>query len=319
MEEALIKRILPHSLEAEQSVVGSMLMGREAILAASEILTREDFYQQQYGVIFESMVELYNEGKPVDLVTLQNRLREKDVPPEVSSMEFVRDLITAVPTSANVKYYATIVQEKAVLRRMIQLNEEIANACYLGKEKVEDIMEEAEKKLFRLLQNRSGGEFVPIRQVVLNALEKIEKASRNKGNVTGLPTGFTDLDYQMSGFQPSDLILVAARPSMGKTAFVLNIAQYMAFEKHLTVAIFSLEMSKEQLVNRLFSLESKVDAQVLRNGNLKDEEWSKLIEGAGIIGDSNMIIDDTPGISISELRSKCRKYKLCLLYTSRCV
>ena len=171
-------------------------------------------------------------------------------------------------------------------------------------------MEEAEKKLFRLLQNRSGGEFVPIRQVVLNALEKIEKASRNKGNVTGLPTGFTDLDYQMSGFQPSDLILVAARPSMGKTAFVLNIAQYMAFEKHLTVAIFSLEMSKEQLVNRLFSLESKVDAQVLRNGNLKDEEWSKLIEGAGIIGDSNMIIDDTPGISISELRSKCRKYKL---------
>ena len=310
MEEALIKRILPHSLEAEQSVVGSMLMGREAILAASEILTREDFYQQQYGVIFESMVELYNEGKPVDLVTLQNRLREKDVPPEVSSMEFVRDLITAVPTSANVKYYATIVQEKAVLRRMIQLNEEIANACYLGKEKVEDIMEEAEKKLFRLLQNRSGGEFVPIRQVVLNALEKIEKASRNKGNVTGLPTGFTDLDYQMSGFQPSDLILVAARPSMGKTACVLNIAQYMAFEKHLTVAIFSLEMSKEQLVNRLFSLESKVDAQVLRNGNLKDEEWSKLIEGAGIIGDSNMIIDDTPGISISELRSKCRKYKL---------
>ena len=310
MEEALIKRILPHSLEAEQSVVGSMLMGREAILAASEILTREDFYQQQYGVIFESMVELYNEGKPVDLVTLQNRLREKDVPPEVSSMEFVRDLITAVPTSANVKYYATIVQEKAVLRRMIQLNEEIANACYLGKEKVEDIMEEAEKKLFRLLQNRSGGEFVPIRQVVLNALEKIEMASRNKGNVTGLPTGFTDLDYQMSGFQPSDLILVAARPSMGKTAFVLNIAQYMAFEKHLTVAIFSLEMSKEQLVNRLFSLESKVDAQVLRNGNLKDEEWSKLIEGAGIIGDSNMIIDDTPGISISELRSKCRKYKL---------
>jgi len=310
MEEALIKRILPHSLEAEQSVVGSMLMGREAILAASEILTREDFYQQQYGVIFESMVELYNEGKPVDLVTLQNRLREKDVPPEVSSMEFVRDLITAVPTSANVKYYATIVQEKAVLRRMIQLNEEIANACYLGKEKVEDIMEEAEKKLFRLLQNRSGGEFVPIRQVVLNALEKIEKASRNKGNVTGLPTGFTDLDYQMSGFQPSDLILVAARPSMGKTAFVLNIAKYMAFEKNLTVAIFSLEMSKEQLVNRLFSLESKVDAQVLRNGNLKDEEWSKLIEGAGIIGDSNMIIDDTPGISISELRSKCRKYKL---------
>lgn len=310
MEEALIKRILPHSIEAEQSVVGSMLMGREAIMAASEMLTSDDFYQHQYGVIFDAMVELFNEGKPVDLVTLQDRLKEKDLPPEITSMEFVRDLLNAVPTSANVRHYATIVSEKAVLRRLIKLSEEIENECYLNKEPVEVILEETEKRMFKLLQQRNSGDYVPIRQVVMNTLENIERASKTKGNVTGLATGFTDLDYKTSGFQPSDFILVAARPSMGKTAFVLNIAQYMAFKKNKAVAIFSLEMSREQLMNRLFSMESKVDSQSLRTGNLKDEEWSKLIESAGIIGESNLIIDDTPGISIDEMRSKCRKYKL---------
>lgn len=171
-------------------------------------------------------------------------------------------------------------------------------------------MEQTEKSMFQLLQRRTTGEYVPIKQVVLNALDKIEKASKSKGTVTGIPTGFIDLDYKLSGFQPSDFILIAARPSMGKTAFVLNIAQYMAFKKNKAVAIFSLEMSKEQLVNRLFSLESQVDAQSLRTGNMKDSDWEKLIEGAGVIGQSKLIIDDTPGISISELRSKCRKYKL---------
>ena len=310
MEEALIKRILPHSIEAEQSVIGSMLMGREAVMTASEILLGEDFYQQQYGVIFEAMVELFNEGKPVDVITLQDRLKEKDVPPEISSMEFVRDLVTAVPTSANVKYYANIVKEKATLRRLIRINEEIANDCYLGKEKTEDILAVTEKKMFDLLLQQNAGDYVPIRQVVLNALDNIEKASKTSGSVTGVPTGFTDLDYQTAGLQPSDLILVAARPSMGKTAFVLNIAQHIAFKAKKAVGIFSLEMSKEQLVNRLFALESRVDAQKLRTGNLNDEEWSRLIEGAGIVGDSQLIIDDTPGISISELRSKCRKYKI---------
>ena len=311
MEEALIKRILPHSIEAEQSVIGCMLMGREAILVASEILTGDDFYQHQHKVVFEAAIELFNESKPVDPITLQNRLQEKDVPPEVSSTEFIRDLITSVPTSANIKYYANIVCEKSMLRQMIKLNEELANSCYLSKEKVEDIMEEAEKRMFHLLQRRnSGGDFIPIRQVVLNALDAIERASKQKGSVTGIPSGFVDLDYKTSGFQPSDFVLIAARPSMGKTAFVLNIAQHMAFKNDYTVAIFSLEMSKEQLVNRMFSLESKVEAQSLRTGNLKDEDWSKLIEGAGVIGNSNLIIDDTPGISITELRSKCRKYKL---------
>ena len=309
-DEAILKRVLPHSIEAEQSVIGSMIMDREAIVVASEIITGEDFYNRQYGVLFETMVELNDSGRPVDLVTLQDKLREKDVPPEISSLEFIRDLITAVPTSANVKYYAGIVAEKSTLRKLIRLNEEIANTCYAGKEGLEEILETTEKKVFDLVQRRNTGDFVPIRQVVMNAMDRIEKASRNKGNVTGIPTGFIDLDYKTAGLQPSDLILIAARPSMGKTAFVLNIAQNVAFKQGMTVAMFSLEMSKEQFVNRLFSLESKVDSQHLRTGNLTDAEWESLIESAGVIGKSNLIIDDTPGITIAELRSKCRKYKL---------
>ena len=310
MEEALIKRVMPHSVEAEQSVVGAMLMDKDAILTASELISGQDFYQSAYGVIFDSMVELFNEGRPVDLVTLQDRLKEKDVPPEISSLEFVRDLVTAVPTSANVKYYAEIVADKSMMRRLIKLNDELSNICYAGNEPLPAILEKTEKSVFELLQKRNLGEYTPIRQVVLNALDRIERAAKNKGNVTGIPTGFNDLDYKLSGLQPSDLVLVAARPSMGKTAFVLNIAQYVAFKKEKGVAIFSLEMSKEQLVNRLFSLESQVDSQAIRTGNLKDSDWEKLIEGAGIIGKSNLIIDDTPGISVSELRSKCRKYRL---------
>ena len=310
MADELLKRVMPNNVEAEQSVIGAMLMDRDAITIASEILTVDDFYQKQYGILFEAMVELYTENVPVDLITLQNRLKEKDVPPEISSLEFVRDMITKVPTSVNVGTYAKIVSEKAALRRLIRVNEEIASACYAGKNSVEEIMEDTEKKIFQVLQRKTNDEFVPIKDVVLNALDKIEAASRMKGSVTGMPTGFIDLDYKTSGFQPSDLILIAARPSMGKTAFVLNIAEYMAFRSNETVAIFSLEMSKEQLVNRLFALESRVDSQILRTGNLSDNDWSSLIEAAGVIGRSNLIIDDTPGISVSELRSKCRKYKL---------
>ena len=219
-------------------------------------------------------------------------------------------IITAVPTSANIRYYANIVAEKSILRNMIRLNEEIENLCYSGKESMEFILEDAEKRIFQLTQRRNSGEFVPIRQVVLNALRKIEASAKSDGRVTGIATGFYDLDFKTSGMQPADLVLIAARPSMGKTAFVLNIAQHVAFRMHKTVAIFSLEMSKEQLVNRMFSLESNVDAQNLRNGTLSDMEWEKLIESAGVIGKSNLIIDDTAGISISELRSKCRKFKL---------
>ncbi len=310
MEEALIKRIFPHSVEAEQSVVGAMLLDKDAILAASEIISKDDFYQMALGALFEAMVELYSEGKAVDLITLSNRLQEKDLPPEVRSAEYLGQLINAVPTSANIKHYAQIVMEKSMLRKVIKLNEELANTCYLGNEPLDAILDMTEKRVFELVQKRNSGDSVPIREVVFNALNKIADAAKSKGTVTGIPTGFLDLDYKTAGLQPSDLVLIAARPSMGKTAFVLNIAQHVAINCQKATAIFSLEMSKEQLVNRLFSLESQVDAQALRTGNLKDEEWEKLVEGAGTIGKSRLIIDDTPGISISELRSKCRKYKL---------
>ena len=310
MDEALVKRVLPHSVEAEQSVIGSMLMDRDAIIAASEIVISDDFYQRQYGVMFETMVELFNEGKPVDLVTLQDRLKEKDVPPEVCSLDFVRDILATVPTSANVRSYATIVHEKAVMRRLIKINEEIANSCYAGKDSLETILAETEKDIFGLLQSRTSGDFVPIRQVALNVLDKIEQATRSKSTVTGIPTGFIDLDYRLSGLQPSDLILIAARPSMGKTAFVLNIADYIGVRRQKTTMIFSLEMSKEQLVNRMLAMESNVDSQKLRTGTLTDADWDAVVEGIGTIGNSKLIIDDTPGISIMELRSKCRKVKL---------
>ena len=310
MEEALVKRVLPHSVEAEQSVIGSMLMDRDAIIAASEIVVADDFYQRQYGIMFDTMVELFNEGKPVDLVTLQDRLKEKDVPPEVCSLDFVRDILATVPTSANVRSYATIVHEKAVLRRLIRINEEIANNCYSGKDSLEVILADTEKQIFNLLESRASGDFVPIRQVALNVLDKIEQATRSKSTVTGLPTGFIDLDYRMSGLQPSDLILIAARPSMGKTAFVLNITDYIAVRRQKTCLIFSLEMSKEQLVNRMLSMESNVDSQKLRTGTLTDADWDAVVEGIGTIGSSKLVIDDTPGISIMELRSKCRKVKL---------
>ena len=310
MDENVIRKILPNSPEAEQAVIGAMIMDRDAIISASEILVQDDFYQKQYGIIFQAIVELSNEGKPVDIVTLQDRLKEKELPPDLLGTEYVRDLLSSVPTSANVGYYARIVSDKSILRSLIKANEEVANACYLEKESTQVLLEQAEKKLFSVLQGRGGEEFVPIQQIVMEAVNRIEKAARQKGTVTGLPTGFVDLDYKTSGLHNSDLILVAARPSMGKTAFVLNIAQYLAFRKDVTVAVFSLEMSKEQLVNRLLAMESHVDSQNMRTGNLKDEDWAKLVEGADIIGRSNLIIDDTPGISVGQLRSKCRRYKL---------
>jgi replicative DNA helicase len=308
--EAAVKRTLPHSIEAEQAVVGAMLMNRDAIISTSEILVGEDFYQAAYGIIFDAMVELFQAGKPVDLITLQERLKEKDVPAEISGLEFARELIASVTTSANVKYYAEIVREKSTLRKLIKVTEEVATTCYQENQPLAQILDRAEKGVFELAERGSSQEYTPIKQVVLNALDVIERASKTTGSVTGIPTGFIDLDYKLSGLQRSDLVLVAARPSMGKTAFVLNIAQHVAFRQNLGVAIFSLEMSKEQLVNRLFSLESHVDAQVLRTGNLQDTDWEKLIEGAGRIGKSRLVIDDTSGISITEMRSKCRKFKL---------
>jgi replicative DNA helicase len=309
MEEALIKRVMPHNIEAEHSVIGSMLMDKEAIMIASEIITGDDFYQKQCGILFSNMVELFNEGKAVDLVTLQNRLKENGVPEEVSNMGFVREILTNIPTSANVKYYADIVYEKAVLRKLIKTNEQIVNDCYVGADKLENILESTEKKIFDIVQRRNTGDYIPINKIVQNSIMRVSAASKLKGNVTGIPTGFIDLDYRTSGMQKSDLVLVAARPSMGKTAFVLNMAQYMAFECNKTVAIFSLEMSSEQLVNRLLAMEARIDAQKLRNGSLEDQDWESLLESAGTVAKSNLIIDDRAS-SLAEIRSKCRKFKL---------
>lgn len=310
MEEALIKKVLPHSIEAERSVIGSMIMDKDAITSASELITGEDFYQNQYGILFDSMLELYNEGKPVDLITLQDKIKEKDIPEELCSIEVIRELISSVPTSANVKYYANIVKEKAVLRRLIKITEGITNDCYLNKDKLEVILENAEKQVFDVVQNRSTGDFANIKDVVIQSLASIEAAAKNKGSVTGVATGFYDLDYKTAGLQPSDLIIVAARPSMGKTAFVLNIAEHVAVKNKITTAIFSLEMSKDQLVKRIISMNSKVDSQAIRTGDLQDEDWLKLVESARDVGSSALVIDDTPGISVQELRSKCRKLKL---------
>ena len=310
MDETPIKRTMPHSLEAEQSVIGAMLMDREAIMEAGEVLVREDFYYSQYGLLYEAIQELYAEGKPADLVTLQERLREKNAPPELCSLEYAGELMAGVPTSANIRYYADIVKEKAILRSLIRVNEKIADDCYQSVRPLPEILEQTEKEIFHLIQSQASGDFVPVRQIVVNALAKIELASRTRGGVTGIPTGFADIDYKLSGMQPSDLILVAARPSMGKTAFVLNIAHYMTVRQKRSAVIFSLEMSKDQLINRMLAMESKVDAQQLRNGSLSDADWEKLVEGANAVGSSGLIIDDTPGISVSEMRSKCRKYKL---------
>lgn len=310
MDEALIKRILPHSAEAERAVIGSMIMDTDAIVTASEMISGDDFYQRQYGILFDTMVELNNAGTPVDLITLPEALKTKDAPEELYSVEFISDLVNGVSVSTNVKHYAQMVADKAALRRLIKANEEIANMCYLDKEPVDDIMNVTEKRIFDLLQKKSTDDFVPIQEVVLSVINKIEAAAKNKGTVTGISTGFLDLDYKTSGLQPSDLILIAARPSMGKTAFVLNLAQYVAVRNKVPTAIFSLEMSKDQLINRVLSMESKVDSQAMRTGNLVQSDWEKLIESAGVISEAPLIIDDTPGISIGELRSKCRKFKL---------
>ena len=310
MEDTVIKKTPPYNAQAEQAVIGSMIMDKEAILIATEMLSAEDFYHRQYQVLFTAMAELNAAGKTVDLVTLREKLREMDIPPELSSVEFISDLVNSVPISPEVRDYAQIVKDKAVLRRLIRITEEISNACYLNREPLEDILENTEKQIFDVVQNRNTTDFVPVQEVVISAVESIERAAKSNGSITGIATGFYDLDYKMAGLQPSNLILVAARPSMGKTAFVLNIAEYVAVKSDISTAIFSLEMSAEDLVKRILAMNSKVDAQLLRNGNLKDDDWSRLFESVDAVGNSKLIIDDTPGISVTELRSKCRKYKM---------
>lgn len=310
LQDNQLKRTMPHSDEAEMSVIGSMLMSKDAVPQAAEIVSADDFYNKQYGAMFSCMQELYNEGVAIDEITLQDKLKAMDLSPTVTSTEYILNIMSSTPTSVTVKNYAKIVKDKSLLRKIITVNQDIENECYAGKESVENILEKSEKEVFNLVKNKGAGDTTPISQIVLNAVMKIDQASRTQGSVTGVPTGFIDLDYRTAGLQPSDLILVAARPSMGKTAFVLNIAQHTAVRNDYATAIFSLEMSKEQLINRMLSLESGVEAQKLRTGNLKDDEWAVLTEASTVIGQSKLIIDDTSSITIAELKSKCRKYKL---------
>lgn len=310
MDESLIKRIPPHSVEAERAVIGSMMMDGDAIQVAAEFLLAEDFYNGQYGVIFSALVDMYRQGIGADLVTIQEKLREMELPPELTSTEFIGDLLKSVPTSVNIKNYVKIVQEKSVLRRLIKVTEHVTADCYMDRQPLEEILEDTEKQVFDVVQKRSSSSFEDIRDVVLRTLDSIEQAARQKGHITGLETGFRDLDYKTAGLQKSDLILIAARPAMGKTALVLNLAEYIALHSSSTIAMFSLEMSKEQLVKRMLAMNSKVDSQKIRTGSLEDEEWGKLVESVRRLGNSKLVIDDTSGITAAELRSKCRKLKM---------
>lgn len=310
-DERLLLRTVPHSKEAESSVIGAMIRDGDAVLAALEILRPEDFYSRQYQLLFATMKEMARDGIAIDFVSLQDKLKgKKDIPAEFVSLETLKNLAMDVPSVANIRIYAEMVRSKSVLRAMIRTNEEIADMCYKGEDELETILESAEKKIFNLLLERNSREFVPISEVAMNVLRKVEEASRQKNAITGIASGFLDLDYRTAGFQKSDLILIAARPSMGKTAFVLNILDYVGVKKHEPVMIFSLEMSKEQLANRVLSLETQIEADKLRKGTLTDEEWGDLIEGVDRLSKANVFIDDTPGITVSELRGKCRKRKL---------
>ena len=279
---------------------------KEKILALDKI---KKMLLKQNGIIFDAIVELYDRGSVPDVIPLQNKLKEKGIPDEINNVEYLGGLV-ADTNSSLIRDFCNIVIEKSTLRKLIKINEEIANSCYEGKQDFKILLEQTEKKVFDLIQSRKMSTHMPIDEVVMQALARIEAASQSSGNVTGVPTGFLDLDYKLAGLHASNLVLIAARPAMGKTAFVLNIAEYVALRQNMAVAIFSLEMGEVELVNRLLSLESNVNSGNIRTGNLSDDEWEKLVRSAGEIGDSNLIIDAPPSLTVSELRSKCRKYKI---------
>lgn len=310
---SILTRTAPQNIEAEKSVIGSMLMDKDAIEAASGILVKEDFYSRQYGIMFEAIKECYrsleNEGT-VDIVTVQEQLAKDGAPASMQNVDFLRSLYDACPTSVNIKAYAQIVHDKAVQRKLIKTCGEISQLCYEDNDSTEEILAETETRMFELLKTGISSELVSIEDVAIEVYKRIQKASLSKDHITGLPSGFTDLDNMTTGFQPSDFILIAARPSMGKTAFVLNILEYVAIKKNRPAMFFSLEMSSEQLVNRLFAMDSGIDSQSLRTGRLTDNDWDRLLDTANRVGGSNIFIDDTPGITVAELRSKARKVKL---------
>lgn len=306
----IFQNVPPHDDAAELAVLGAMFLDREAASLALEMLTGEDFYRPDHRQVFEAAEELYHSAVPIDMITVKNKLEEKQVFEQIGGLPFLANISTSVGSSANMRHYAAIVEEKSVLRRLIRTANNISQMSYEGKTDVNAIMDTAEKGIFDIMQNRHSDQFHHIRDIAVDSIEKIEDIYRSKGKLTGVPTGFVDFDQKTAGLQKSDLILLAARPSMGKTAFALNIIQNAAIRSNVPTAVFSLEMSREQLVNRMLCSEAMLDAQRLRTGELTDSDWADLIQAMGPLSQAPIYIDDTPGVTPMEVRSKCRRLKV---------
>lgn len=307
--QSTLERIPPQNVEAEQCVLGAMLIDKNAISKVAEMLRSEDFYKEIHKLIFTRIMELHRKNEAVDLITLVENLKKHNQLDEVGGVAYISFLANAVPTAANIEYHAKIVNEKGVLRQLISVATQIAGSGYEAREDLEQIVDKAEKSILEISTRNTGGDFAPIKNILIDAFNRINKLQTSGAAITGVPTGFKDLDILTAGLQPSDLILIAARPSMGKTALVLNIAQHAAIREKKSVALFSLEMSKEQLVQRMLCCEAPIDSQKMRIGALEENDWLKLIDAADKLNGSNIYIDDTPGISVMQMRSKARRLK----------
>ena len=303
-------KVPPHDVEAEQAVIGSMLTDKDSVISAVETLKDEDFYREDNKVIYGAIMNLYNRGEPVDIITLKDELVSLGKFEAVGGLEYLAELPEKVPTTANVDKYIKIVEEKSMLRTLIKTANELIVLGYDQTQEVEDIMDVAEKKIFNVMQRKNQKGYSSMKDMLVESFTQLEELYNRKQHITGVPTGFADLDYKTAGLHNSDLILVAARPAMGKSAFALNIASYAAVKANVPVAIFSLEMSKEQMGNRILCSEAMVDSNKVRTGKIEDEDWAKLAMASGELSESQIFIDDTPGISIMEIRAKCRKMKL---------
>ena len=303
-------KVPPHDLEAEQAIIGSMLTDKDAVISSIEVLKEEDFYREDNRAIYSAILNLYNRSEPIDIITVKAELESMGKFEQVGGLEYLAELPEKVPTTANAEKYIKIVEEKSILRRLIKTANEIIELGYSPTEDVEDIMEGAEKKIFDIMQQKNQKSYTPIKDVLVESFTKLEELYNRKQHITGVPTGFSELDYKTAGLHGSDLILIAARPAMGKTAFALNIATNASVRAKVPVAVFSLEMSKDQLVNRILCSEAMVDSNKVRTGKLEENDWTKLAESIGPLSEAEIYIDDTPGISVTEIRAKCRKLKL---------
>jgi replicative DNA helicase len=303
----MIDRIPPHNNEAEQSVIGAVFLEPQALITAAELLMPEDFYRTAHQKIFQTMISLSDKGQAIDVVTVTEELSAKKELEDVGGISYLSEIANSVPTAANIVHYARIVEEKALLRRLIRVATSIVEDGYAREDEVEALLSEAEKKMMEVSNRKNSGDFRHIKDVLVETYDNIELLHTRKGDVTGIPTGFRDLDKITAGFQRNDLIIVAARPSVGKTAFALNVAQNVATKTDENVAIFSLEMGAEQLVMRMLCAEGNIDAQVLRTGALEAEDWRKLTMAMGSLSNAGIFIDDSPGIRVNDIRSKCRR------------